>query len=46
MDLHPSGALALKRDEYVTMVKETLKFILIPAFAGPISDMKKTQDEE
>ncbi len=34
--------LELKRDEYVSMVKETLKFILIPAFAGPISDVKET----
>ncbi len=32
--------LKLKRGEYVTMVKETLKFILIPAFAGPVSNMK------
>jgi hypothetical protein len=32
--------LKLKRKEYVTMVKETLKFILIPAFARPISNMK------
>jgi len=32
--------LKLKRKQYVTMVKETLKFILIPAFAGPISNMK------
>lgn len=34
--------LELKRDEYVSLVKETLKFILIPAFAGPISDVKET----
>jgi hypothetical protein len=33
--------LKLKRDEYVTMVKETLKFILIPAFTDPVSDMKE-----
>jgi len=26
--------LALERDEYIQMVKETLKFILIPAFSG------------
>jgi len=26
--------LKAKRDEYITMVKETLKFILLPAFAG------------
>jgi AcrR family transcriptional regulator len=32
--------LKLKRKQYVTMVKETLKSILIPAFAGPISNMK------
>ncbi len=32
--------LKLKKGEYITMVKETLKFILIPAFAGAISDMK------
>ncbi len=32
--------LKLKRKEYVTMVKETLKFILIPAFAGPVSNME------
>lgn len=32
--------LKLKRKEYVVLVKETLKFILIPAFAGPISNMK------
>ena len=34
--------LKLKRGEYVTMVKETLKFILIPAFAGPVSNMKES----
>lgn len=34
--------LKLKRAEYVTMVKETLKFILIPAFAGPASNMKES----
>jgi hypothetical protein len=32
--------LKLKRKEYVAMVKETLKFILIPAFAGPISNVQ------
>ena len=32
--------LKVKRKEYVVLVKETLKFILIPAFAGPISDTK------
>jgi hypothetical protein len=26
--------LGLERDEYILMVKETLKFILIPAFSG------------
>jgi hypothetical protein len=34
--------LKLKKAEYVTMVKETLKFILIPAFAGPVSNMKES----
>jgi AcrR family transcriptional regulator len=29
--------LDVQRDEYVSMVKETLKFILLPAFTGPAS---------
>ena len=33
--------LKLKREEYVKMVKETLKFILIPAFTRAGSDVKE-----
>jgi len=29
--------LVMERDEYIASVKETLKFILLPAFAGPVS---------
>jgi hypothetical protein len=33
--------LKLKRLEYISMVKETLKSILIPAFAGATTDEKQ-----
>jgi AcrR family transcriptional regulator len=35
--------LKLKREEYVKMVKETLKFILIPAFTGQSSSVGEQQ---
>jgi hypothetical protein len=35
--------LKLKRDEYVTMVKETLKFILIPAFTESSASLKRAK---
>lgn len=35
--------LKLKRDEYIVMVKETLKFILVPAFATAAAEEKKSQ---
>lgn len=36
--------LKLERNEYVNMVKETLNFLLIPAFAGPGSRAKELED--
>lgn len=35
--------LKLKRKEYVTMVKETLKFILIPAFTESSASLKRAE---
>jgi len=35
--------LKAKRDEYISMVKETLKFILLPAFAGHQSGVEGGQ---
>jgi hypothetical protein len=32
--------LELKREEYIDHVKETLEFMLIPAFNGPAGGMK------
>jgi AcrR family transcriptional regulator len=35
--------LKLKRDEYIAMVKETLKFILIPAFTESSASLKRAK---